>query len=115
VCVNVCCLPGIDGEVAVEVGTIRPEYFKHVEFGLKTSPTDKITLNGTFFNTDIEDYQANVQAAQLGVNRGYIANAEKVNVKGAEFDANLRINSNLSFNLALAYTDARYKKFTKDR
>lgn len=110
--VNVAGLPVIDGEVAVELGTIRPEYVKHVEFGLKTSPTDNITLNGTFFNTDIEDYQANVQAAQLGVNRGYIANAEKVNVKGAEFDANLRINSNLSFNLALAYTDARYKKFT---
>lgn len=110
--VNVAGLPVIDGEVAVDLGTIRPEYVKHVEFGLKTSPTDNITLNGTFFNTDIEDYQANVQAAQLGVNRGYIANAEKVNVKGAEFDANLRINSNLSFNLALAYTDARYKKFT---
>lgn len=110
--VNVAGLPVIDGEVAVDLGTIRPEYVKHVEFGLKTSPTDNITLNGTFFNTDIEDYQANVQAAQLGINRGYIANAEKVNVKGAEFDANLRINSNLSFNLALAYTDARYKKFT---
>src|SRR5690606_4914120 len=112
VCVNVCCLPGIDGEVAVEVGTIRPEYVKHFEAGLKTSPTDNITLNATFFNTDIEDYQANVQAAQLDVNRGYIANAEKVNVKGAELDANLRVNSNLSFNLAVTYNDAKYEKFT---
>src|SRR5690606_32682611 len=53
--VNVAGLPVIDGAVAVDLGTIRPEYVKHFEAGLKTSPTDNITLNATFFNTDIED------------------------------------------------------------
>ncbi|MGE5944272.1 MAG: TonB-dependent receptor [Flavobacteriales bacterium] len=110
--VNVAGLPVIDGTVAVDLGTIRPEYVKHVEVGLKTSPAKNIILNATFFNTNIEDYQANVQAAQLGVNRGYIANAEKVNSKGAELDANVRVNANLSFNLAVTYTDATYEKFT---
>jgi iron complex outermembrane receptor protein len=110
--VNVAGLPVIDGEVAVELGTIRPEYVKHMEVGFKTTPTNRSTFNLTLFNTDVEDYQANVQAAQLGVNRGYIANAEKVNVKGAELDATLRVNTNLSLYGSLAYTDANYVSFT---
>src|SRR5690606_11241317 len=91
--------------------TIKPEYVKHVEIGAKTSPIDNITLNASFFNTDIEDYQANVQAGQIGVNRGYIANAEKVNVKGAEFDLNFRVNKNLGFYGALTYSEAKYVSF----
>ena len=109
--VNVAGLPEIDGEVALELGTIKPEYVKHVEIGAKTSPIDNITLNASFFNTDIEDYQANVQAGQIGVNRGYIANAEKVNVKGAEFDLNFRVNKNLGFYGALTYSEAKYVSF----
>lgn len=110
--VNVAGLPVIDGEVAVNLGTIRPEYVKHVEVGVKTNPTNRITLNASIFNTDVDDYQANVQEAQLGVNRGYIANAEKVNSKGAEIDANIKVNSNFSFYGSLAYTDAKYVSFT---
>ena len=110
--VNVAGLPVIDGEVAVALGTIKPEYVKHIEVGVKTNPTNRIILNASFFNTEIEDYQANVQAAQLGVNRGYIANAEKVNVKGAELETNVWVNSNLNFHGALSYTDGRYVSFT---
>ncbi|MEH6681704.1 MAG: TonB-dependent receptor [Sediminicola sp.] len=110
--VNVAGLPVIDGEVAVDLGTIRPEYVKHIEVGIKTSPTHRTNFNVTFFNTDVEDYQANVQAAQLGVNRGYIANAEKVNVKGGELDANMRVGNNISIHGSLAYTDAKYVSFT---
>ena len=110
--VNVAGLPVIDGQVAVDLGTIKPEYVKHIEVGVKTNPTNRVTLNSTFFNTDVEDYQANVQAAQLGVNRGYIANAEKVNVKGTEIDATVRVTDNLNFYGSLAYTDAKYVSFT---
>lgn len=110
--VNVAGLPVINGEVAVNLGTIKPEYVKHYEVGVKTNPTNRITLNATFYNTDVEDYQANVQAAQLGVNRGYIANAEKVNVKGSEIDASIKVNSNLSFYGSVAYSDAKYVSFT---
>ncbi len=110
--VNVAGLPVINGQVAIDLGTIKPEYVKHIELGIKSHPTNRITLNASFFNTDVEDYQANVQVAQLGVNRGYIANAEKVNVKGAELDANIRANNNLSFYGSLAYTDAKYVSFT---
>jgi iron complex outermembrane receptor protein len=49
--------------------------------------------------------------AQVGVLRGYLANAEKVRVRGAEFDGNARINQRLSFYGALAYTDGIYVSF----
>jgi iron complex outermembrane receptor protein len=52
-----------------------------------------------------------VQSPQLGVNRGYIANAEKVNVKGVELDASYRVNKHFSFTGALAYTDGKYVTF----
>jgi iron complex outermembrane receptor protein len=46
------------------------------------------------------------------VNRGYIANAEKVNVQGAEVEASYRASNKFSFYGSVAYTDAEYVKFT---
>ena len=109
--VNVSGLPVIDGEVALDLGVIKPEYVKHIEAGVKTKPTDDLVLNVTFYNTDIEDYQANVQSGQLGVNRGYIANAGEVNVKGAELDLQWQAGDNLSLYGALSYTDGKYVTF----
>jgi len=48
----------------------------------------------------------------LGVNRGYLANAERVNVKGLEIDGSYQFSKILTINAALAYTDGRYIKFT---
>lgn len=109
--VNVAGLPVIDGAVAVDLATIRPEYVKHVEVGFKSQPVNGLTANVTFFNTDIDDYQTNVQSPQLGVNRGYIANAEKVNVKGAELDLNWKASQIFSMFGAFTYTDGKYVTF----
>ncbi|HEY5968063.1 MAG TPA: TonB-dependent receptor [Chitinophagaceae bacterium] len=110
--VNVAGLPTVNGQAATDLAVIKPEDVKNIEIGIKTNPIDNFTLNLAYFNTDIENYQANVQSPELGVNRGYIANAEKVNVKGFEIDANIIANNHFSFNGALAYTDAKYVKFT---
>jgi len=110
--VNVAGLPTVGGQPALDLAVIKPEYDKHYEVGVKTTPFDNFTFNVTFHNSDIKDYQTNVQTAELGVNRGYIANADKVNVKGVEVDANLRASSSFSFYGALAYTDGKYVKFT---
>lgn len=110
--VNVAGLPTINGAVATDLAVIKPEDVKHYEIGVKTTPIDNFTLNVTYHNTDIDDYQTNVQSPEIGVNRGYIANAEKVNVHGVEVDANIRVNSHFTFYGALAYTDGKYKKFT---
>ncbi len=110
--VNVAGLPTVNGQPATNLAVIKPEYVTHYEIGVKTNPTDKLIFNVVFHNTDIKDYQANVQSPELGVNRGYIANAEAVNVKGIELDANYQLNSHFTFFGAFAYTDGKYVKFT---
>ena len=110
--VNVAGLPTVNGKPATDLAVIKPEDVKNIELGIKTNPTDNFTLNLAYFNTNIDNYQANVQSPELGVNRGYIANAEEVNVKGFEVDANIIANNHFSFYGALAYTDAKYVKFT---
>ncbi len=112
--VNVAGLPtdGTTGAVLTNLAVIKPEDVNHIEVGVKTTPTDNLTLNLTLHNTNIKNYQTNVQSPELGVNRGYIANAEEVNVKGVELDANLRAGKYFNFYGALAYTDGTYVKFT---
>jgi iron complex outermembrane receptor protein len=110
--VNVAGLPTINELPATELAVIRPEKVSHNEWGIKTTPLDDFILNVSFFQTDIKDYQTNVQSPELGVNRGYIANAEKVRVKGAELETSVKAGSKLSFYGSVAYTDAKYVKFT---
>ncbi|UEG55310.1 TonB-dependent receptor [Mucilaginibacter daejeonensis] len=112
--VNVAGLPSVVGGTTpdLSLAVIKPEKTKHYEVGIKTTPLDNLILNLNFHNSDIKNYQTNVQSPELGVNRGYIANADKVNVKGLEFDGNYRANRNFSFYGAASYTDAKYVKFT---
>ncbi len=110
--VNVGGLPVINNAPALDLAVIKPEKTQHYEFGAKTNPADNFTLNITFHNSDIKDYQTNVQTPDPGVNRGYLATAEKVNVKGVELDANYQANRNFAFYASGAYTDAKYVKFT---
>jgi len=112
--VNVAGLPNVIGGTTADLSlsVIKPEDTKNYQVGLKTTPIDNLTLNVTVHNSDIKNYQTNVQSPDLSVNRGYIANAEKVNVKGVELDANIKVDQNFSFYGAAAYTDAKYVRFT---
>ena len=49
---------------------VKPEEERHVEFGIKTGPFAGATVNLTLFNTDIDDYQAQVVNGSVGVLRG---------------------------------------------
>lgn len=111
--VNVGGLPTTStGAADLSVAVVKPEYVEHYELGVKTKPFKGAILNVTAFNTDIKDYQTNVQSPQLGVNRGYLANAEKVKVKGLEIDGTYQLERFLSLNAALSYLDGKYVKFT---
>ena len=111
--VNVGGLPNnTDGNPDLTLAVIKPEEVQHYEIGLKTSLFKNTTINLSAYNTDIKNYQTNVQSPELGVNRGYLANAEKVNVRGAELDGNVRINKSISFYGAVSYTEGKYVKFT---
>lgn len=101
-----------DGSPRTDLAEIKPERVHHFELAVKTSPTKFSTLNVTAYNTDIKDYQTQVQSPELGVNRGYLANAEKVRVRGVEIEGDIRANKHFQFNASVAYTDGRYVKFT---
>lgn len=109
---NLGGLPTESGRVMTELAVIRPEYVQHYELGIKTAFKRNFIFNITAFNTDIKDYQTQVQTAEVGVNRGYLANAEHVQVFGVEIDASLKINQYFSVYVNGTYTEGKYVKFT---
>jgi len=96
----------------LSAATVRPEDVRHFEFGVKTEPFPGVTANVTAYDTEIEDFQTQVVNASVGVLRGYLANAEKVRVRGVEFDGSARLSSRASIYAAAAYTDGIYVRFT---
>ncbi len=100
------------GNVAVQLATVKPEDEKHIEIGLKTNPWPGATANITAFHTTVDDYQVNVVNGQVGVLRGYLANAEQVIVQGVEFDGALDIGDNFKLYGNVAWTDGKFEKFT---
>lgn len=108
--VNVGGLPTANGQILLDLANVKPEYVDHKEFGVKTKPSGNSVLNLTLYRSDIKDYQTQVQTPEPGVNRGYLANAEKVRVQGVELDGNVRFK-HLTLNAAVAYTDGKYVSF----
>jgi iron complex outermembrane receptor protein len=93
-------------------GVVKAESVNHFEVGVKTQFWDRrATFNLTAFRTDIKNYQATVTNGQLGVLRGYLANADKVRSQGLEADFKIRTSDRFSAYLNGAYTDAKYAKF----
>ncbi len=99
------------GRPILSTATVQPEDVHNYEFGVKTAPGPNVTANVAVFDTEIKDYQAQVTNGSVGVVRGYLANADKVRVKGAEFDSSARVNRHVYLYGALAYTDAKYVSF----
>jgi iron complex outermembrane receptor protein len=92
--------------------TVKPEDVNHFEIGLKTQFLDRrLTFNVAAFWTEVSDYQATVTNGQLGVIRGYLANAGKVRSRGVEFDSSFRPTERLNLYFNGAFTDAKYTDF----
>jgi iron complex outermembrane receptor protein len=109
--VNLGGLPTANGEILTDLAIIKPEEVEHFEIGVKTNPTVNSRFNVTIYNTNIKDYQTQVQTAELGVNRGYLSNAEKVRVRGVELEGNIRVLKNINLTGNLSYTDGKYVSF----
>ena len=111
--INLSGLPLDGNNVPIQsAGSVRPEKVDHFEIGVKTQFLDRrATLNLSGYWTDIKDYQATVTNGQLGVLRGYLANAERVRVRGAELDFSIRPTERFSAYANLAYTDGTYRRF----
>jgi iron complex outermembrane receptor protein len=100
------------GVPIASAGVVKPESVNHFEVGVKTQFWDRrATFNLTAYRTDIKNYQATVTNGQLGVLRGYLANAGKVRSQGLEADFKIRTSDRFSAYVNGAYTDAKYVKF----
>ena len=95
----------------LSAATVKPEDVRHIEVGVKTEPFRAVTVNFALYDTEIKDFQAQVVNAGVGVLRGYLANAEKVRVRGLEIDASASVSNRLSFYAAGAFTDGIYVSF----
>ena len=100
------------GQPALTSAVVKPETVTTYEFGLKTQLFERrLTANVAVFSTDIEDFQANVVDSGPGALRGYLANIEKVEVRGAELDLSTRPIAGVSTYATLAWTDGQYASF----
>ena len=109
---NLGGLPSLNGAPMLDLAVVKPERVLHYEVGIKAQPTPTTALGLTVYNTDVHDYQAQVQSPDLSVNRGYLANAEQIRVRGIELDANTRLGNYFALYGSLAYTDGKYVSFT---
>jgi iron complex outermembrane recepter protein len=99
------------GNPITSAALVRPEDVRNLEIGLKTKPFRGVTANISAFQTAVRDYQTQVVNAQVGVLRGYLANDEKVRVRGIEFDGTAKAGENTTFYASAAFTDGRYLAF----
>ena len=99
------------GRPILSAAAVKPEAVRNYEAGIKTELLRGLTANLTAYDTEIEDFQTQVTNASVGVLRGYLANAEKVRVRGVELDTNARLHPDFSLYSAVAYTDGRYVSF----
>jgi iron complex outermembrane receptor protein len=91
--------------------TVKPEDVHNIEVGVKTELFPGVTANIAVYDTEIKNFQAQVTNGGVGVIRGYLANADKVRVRGVEFDGSARVSNSFSLYAAAAYTDGRYIAF----
>lgn len=112
--INLSGLPlDANNQPITAVETVKPEQVNHFETGLKTQYLNrKVTLNIAGFWTEISDYQATVNNLQANVLRGYLANADKVRVRGIEADFSVRPSERVNLYANGAFTDHEYVSFT---
>ncbi len=104
------------GDVVLTPTTVNgyePETIDSYEIGFKGAFLDRrLMLNIAAFYSDYRDQQVTVQVPNVsGGIASFVDNAGKATIKGLEIEAIARPTDNLSFNLMLGYTDAKYKEF----
>jgi iron complex outermembrane receptor protein len=70
-----------------------------------------LLVNADVYDTTVHDFQANVVDTGPGALRGYLANIDKVRVRGAELDATWQATAHFAGHLSAAYSDGRYVSY----
>ena len=103
---NAANLPSLSNAV------IKPEHNTTYEIGVKSRLLgDRLLLNIDAYDTTVRDFQTNVVDTGPGALRGYLANIEKVDVKGVEFDGAVVVDRHLSGHVNMAWTDGKYVSY----
>ncbi len=100
------------GIPVLSAATVKPEDVHHIEVGVKSELFRGVTVNVAAYDTEVKDFQAQVVNAGVGVLRGYLANANRVRVRGLEFDGSASVARHLSLYAAGAFTDGTYASFS---
>jgi iron complex outermembrane receptor protein len=108
---NLGGLPTDSTGVLVDLAKVKPELTHHFEFGLKTEPIKNSILNVTAFFTQTKNYQTLVQTPDLTLNRGYLANADKIRIVGLEVELSYRFKKYITVNGGFTFTDGKYLSF----
>jgi iron complex outermembrane receptor protein len=111
--INMSGLPlNAANQPALTTAVIKPEHNETIEAGIKSELFGRrLLLNADLYRTRVRDFQTNVVDNGPGALRGYLANIERVEVKGVEFDAGLRLGGGLTARAAAAWTDGRYVSY----
>ncbi|WP_293902067.1 TonB-dependent receptor [Phenylobacterium sp.] len=97
---------------ALATAVVRPERNTNYELGFKSELLDKrLILNADVFRTVVKDFQTNVVDTGPGALRGYLANIEKVRVKGLEVDGVFVVNEHLSGRFGFSRTQGNYVSY----
>jgi iron complex outermembrane receptor protein len=97
---------------ALSTVVVRPEKNTTYEVGVKAQLFDRrLTLNLDAFDTVVHDFQTNVVDTGPGALRAYLANIEKVEVKGFELDSAFVIAPGLTGHASATYSDGTYVSY----
>lgn len=111
--INMSGLPlNAANQPALTTAAIKPEQNTTVEVGVKSRLLDqRLLLNADVYQTTVRDFQTNVVDTGPGALRGYLANIERVRVRGAELDAAFAVTDDLAVHISAAYSDGKYMAY----
>ena len=97
---------------ALSTAVVKPENNITLEAGLKTQLFDHgLLFNIDAFTTSVHNFQTNVVDTGPGALRGYLANIEKVRVKGVEMDSEFALGENFTGHASATWTDGKYVSY----
>jgi iron complex outermembrane recepter protein len=90
----------------------RPETVETFEIGLKGSLFDnRLNFATAIYDSSYEDQQITTQYPAGATVASVVDNVGSSSIRGWEFEGRLRVNSNLTINAMLSYTDAEFDEF----
>jgi iron complex outermembrane receptor protein len=98
-----------------ESSEYKPEKVLSYEAGFKSAPISQLRVNGSVFYNNYKDFQARVGGSDTSTTPPTalltVLNVGKMNIKGAELEANWTPVDGLLLDTQIGYLDAKYKEF----